>query len=172
MAHMSTANAQRAPKRDRSPRINTLNPRQAQFCRLYVATGNASEAYRGAGYASDGANAGAARQLAKVSIKAELERLRGIEVRSGAQTRAYVLDRLHYYAEHATPDSAAIRAAELLGKTERMFVEVAENPAGVGEVEQLKRYSLDELRELRAIMVDGVKGALEAPVQDVESKPV
>ena len=132
-----------------SPRKTTLNPRQKQFCRLYLAHGNASEAYRDAGYSETGANAGATRQLAKVHIQAELTRLRSITVRDSQTTRAFVLNRLYQFAEHAEPDSAAIRATELLGRIEGMFVELSESHV-VHDVAALREYTPAQLRTMLA----------------------
>lgn len=144
-----------------------LNARILQFCRLYVSNGDqGAAAYRGAGYAQKRAEVGASMLLTKPDVKAQIQRIRDSLHRDGAATRAYVLDRLSYFAEHAKPDSAAIRAAELLGKTERMFVDVTEGPGGASDVPQLRSYTLEELRELRAVMVDGAKAGLEAPVRE------
>lgn len=158
-----------------------LNPRIMQFCRLYVSNGGqGAAAYRDAGYSPNGADRGAHVLLSKPEVKAQMEKIRASLHRDGATTRAYVLDRLSYFAEHAKPDSAAIRAAELLGKTERMFVDVHEGSPTAGDVPQLRSYTLEELRELRAVMVDGVNAkqvALEdagarEDVVDVESEGV
>ena len=50
------------------------------------------------------------------------------------------------------------------------FVNVYEGVPGAGEVPELRSYTLPELLELRAAMVDGAKPgpvAIEAPVEDV-----
>ncbi len=101
----------------------------------------------------------------------------GVLIAEGERWRC-VIARLSHFSEHAKPDSAAIRATELLGKTERMFVDVTEGSGPAGEVSQLRSYTLEELRELRAVMVDGVRPgqvAIEAPaavVVEVEARVI
>ncbi len=150
---------------------DTLNARNQAFCRFVVAGNTGSESYRKAGYSPNKANVAASQLLAKPAIQQEIGRLKALQHRDGATTRAYVIARLEHFSEHAKPDSAAIRATELLGKTERMFVDVTEGSGPAGEVSQLRSYTLEELRELRAVMVDGVRSgqvAIEAPADVVE----
>jgi len=122
----------------------TLNPRQREFAKLYVATGNASEAYRQAGYATADADVSASRLLVHAGIQAEIQRLRAITVKSGVEVRSIVMNGLLDLAESAEPDSSRIRAMELLGKTERMFVEVSETTV-VHESAALEQYTESQL---------------------------
>ncbi len=144
-----------------------LNPRQAAFARNYVDNqGNASAAYRDAGYSANGADVSAGKLLGNARVTEEIDRLKAISARTSASTRAFVLDNLHHLATNGKPDSTKVSATIALGKTERMFVEVTEAVPGAGDVPQLRSYTLEELRELRAVMVDGAKVgqvAIEAP---------
>jgi phage terminase small subunit len=126
-----------------------LNARQKEFCRLVIAGLPAAKAYRDSGYSPVGDNAGASRLLANVSIQLEIARLQAITVKAGVEIRSIVMDGLLDLADSADTDSARIRALELLGKTERMFVEVQETQVA-HEVSELKEYSMDELRIMLA----------------------
>ena len=137
-----------------------LNARNLAFCRYVVADNTGSESYRLAGYSEKNANVAASQLLAKPAIQQEIGRLRAIEHRDGATTRAYVIARLSHFSEHAKPDSAAIRATELLGKTERMFIEVSEKNV-IHHVPELEALALDVLLELREVQ----RARLEAPVE-------
>ena len=53
-----------------------LNPRQERFCELYVATGNAAEAARGAGYSERAARFQGHRLLKDARVRARLDTLR------------------------------------------------------------------------------------------------
>ena len=121
-----------------------LNPRRKEFCRLVHAGLPAAEAYREAGFSPTGANGAASRLLATVSISDEIARLGAITLRSGVEMRKFVTDGLTDLAESADTDSAKIRALELLGKTERMFIEVSEQTV-THDVTELQGYSLDQL---------------------------
>ena len=147
-----------------------LNPRQAAFARNYVDNGGiGAAAYRDAGYSPNGAEASAHTLLSNPDVQAELARLRAIPVRTSASTRAFVLDNLQHLATNGKPDSVKVTATVALGKFVGMGV--PEQQSGVAsDVPQLRSYTLEELRELRAVMVDGVKVgqvAVEAPVHDV-----
>lgn len=140
----------------------TLNPRQLAFARNYVDTGNASESYRAAGYSELGADGSASRLLVNASIQAEIARLKAVPVRTSASRQAYVLDNLHELAANGTPDSARIRATELLGKHEKMFVDVSESVVTHTHV-ALVSMPLDELLSLR----DAWQQQPQAAIEDV-----
>ena len=161
-----------------------LNARQLGFCRNVVANGgNATKAYVDAGYSPVGANAGAARLLANVSTKAEIASIRADVEIEATVDRSYVIANLRENAARAMQavpvldrdgnetgvykyqGSVANRSLELLGKSIGMFVDVHESPAGVGEVPQLKTYTLPELLLLRELMVK--QAALDEPAHDV-----
>jgi len=129
-----------ATKREKSG----LNPRRKEFCRLVAAGLPAAEAYRDSGFSPIGANAGASRLLATVSIRSEIDRLQAITVKTGVEIRSFVIDGLLDLAETADTDSARIRAYELLGKTEKMFVEMTEHTV-THDVVKLAEYSESEL---------------------------
>ena len=144
--------------------ITGLNPRQKQFCRLYLVHSNASRAYRDSGYAPKDADVAGPRLLGRVGIQAEIARLQAIQTRSGVEIRAHVLEGLFELSQTAEPDSARIRAHELLGKTERMFVDVTESNV-VHDVAALREYTP---AQLRAMLAEATKQqAIEAPREDV-----
>jgi hypothetical protein len=134
-----------------------LNTRQFAFCRNYVANGgNASEAYRDAGYAVKNADVAASRLLVNVGVQAQIAEMRSdIEI-AATVDRAYVVKKLRDFAENGEKENNRLRATELLGKTLRMFVDVNVASDGNADIpEELKKYSLEELLDLRYLMVGG-----------------
>ena len=144
----------------------------AQFARKYVASGNAAASVRSSGYSASGATSQGVRLLAKVSVQRELARLRELQDVEAAVDRNWVVKKLRHFAESGERESNRLRATELLGKTLRMFVDVYESPLGAGDVPQLRTYSLEELRELRAVMVEQRELEAAHDVTDVESTEV
>lgn len=130
----------------------TLTLKRQSFARAYVQSGNAAQAAREAGYAVGSARQEGTRLLSNADVIDEVERLRTISARKTADAREHVLNRLWELSETAHPDSVKVRCLELIGKTERMFVDVQESAGGLADVLELKRYSLDELLALKAVM--------------------
>ena len=108
------------------PNEYRLTPRMARFARECVASGNAAASVRSAGYTASGATAQGVRLLAKVSVQAEIARLRELQDVEAAVDRTWVVNRLRYFAENGEKESNRLRATELLGKTVGLFVEQVE----------------------------------------------
>ena len=70
--------------------------------------------------------------------------------RSGLSRRAMVLERLEHEAMHAEADAARIRALELLGKHERLFVDVVENQEDTRTADDLREELAQRLAGLTA----------------------
>ena len=132
-----------------------LTPRQAMFAKAYVASGNGAEAARNAGYSEHTAKQQGSRLLTNVHVQTEIAALEAAQREDDAVDRAYVRGLLRSIAENGEKETNRLRAAELLGKSVGLFVNVYEGVPGAGEVPELRTYSLDELRALRALMVDG-----------------
>lgn len=165
-----------------------LNPRQQAFCRYYVATGNASEAFRQAGYSPKNADANAAKLMVKESIRAEIASIRrDVEIESTVD-KAFVISNLRENVARAMQQipvfdregnetgewtyqgSIANRALELLGKSVGLFVEVLDvhttthDPAAL---EHLKQFTADQLRFMLA--ADREQQAIEVDAKVVDA---
>ena len=126
-----------------------LSPRRLAFAKEYVRLGIGTIAAKNAGYSENSAYNEANRLLKNDDVVAEIERIRAKAERADTVTRAYVIAGLQELAETAEPDSARIRALELLGKTIRLFVDQVDVQYTV-DTSQLQEFTLDELRALRA----------------------
>ena len=130
---MSKGNGSEPPK---------LSPKHEGFCQRYVTNGyNASEAYVFVGYSPNGASAGAARLLAKVSIEARVEELMDGGAERAELTVEWIIEKLEENIARALTNvpvtdaignpigiytyqgNVANKALELLGKHLRMFDE-------------------------------------------------
>ena len=103
-----------------------LTPKQARFVEEFVLDLNATQAAIRAGYAESGARTEGARLLAKANIQARIAELQAERSRRTDIKADYVLRRLVREADAgdlAEPNSARIRAVELLGKHVGMFVD-------------------------------------------------
>ena len=146
-----------------------LTTRQTLFCKLYVATGNASEAFRKAGYSANGANGSASRLLANASIKAEIAKHKQELEQSNTVDVAFVINGLRDIALNGKTESNRVRSYELLGKTLRMFVDVSENTV-THDVQALQGFSLDQLaamREQAALRSPGSDDVVDADVREL-----
>lgn len=86
-----------------------LTPKQLAFCREYIGNGcNATQAYIAAGYAKQGAEAGASRLLTNVKVADEIAARQARKREVADVTVAEVLGRLR--------EDKSTRATELLGK--------------------------------------------------------
>jgi len=106
-----------------------LNVRQNRFVDHYLASGNASEAGREAGYSSKTAEVQGRRLLQNATVRAEIARRRAEVAAKVGITAEYVLSELirrAALAEAAGQHAAAIKATELVGKTLAMFIEKSE----------------------------------------------
>lgn len=114
-----------------------LNPRQMKFVEGYLSGKPASQAYIEAGYDAKGnaAESAAARMLRNVQVQSAIETARETAVANQALTVEWVLSRLKLEATRTgegASHSARVRAAELLGKTLKLFPDQHElsGPAG------------------------------------------
>ena len=87
---------------------------------------NATAAYARAGYSKKGADAGAARLLGNVRVRAEINKLTAAAAANAVLDETWVLERLKLEA-HGDSPSARVRALELLGKHLGMFIEKHEH---------------------------------------------
>ena len=103
-----------------------LTPKQARFAEEFVLDLNATQAAIRAGYAESGARTEGARLLAKANIQARIAEFQAERSRRTDIKADDVLCRLVREADAgdlAEPNSARIRAIELLGKHVGMFVD-------------------------------------------------
>ena len=140
------------PRKGRRP----LTSKQQAFADGVVSGLSQSEAYRRA-YEAASMKASAVHTEASLlaahpaitqRIAAGLAEKERAAQRSGLSRRAMVLERLEHEAMHAEADAARIRALELLGKHERLFVDVVEN--------QEDTRTADDLREELAARLAGL----------------
>tara|TARA_R110002020_G_scaffold241191_2_gene454327 strand:+ start:910 stop:1407 length:498 start_codon:yes stop_codon:yes gene_type:complete len=139
-----------------------LTSKQAKFADGVVSGLSQSEAYRRA-YSAEGMKPSAVHTEAsltashpKVSqrIEAGLAEKERAAQRSGLSRRAMVLERLEHEALTAEADAARIRALELLGKHERLFVDVVENQEDTRSADELR----GELEEKLTAIIGRVTG--------------
>lgn len=111
-----------------------LTPKQRAFADYYIETGNATEAYIRAGYNKKGARANSARLIANDSIKQYIdERLSKIEdarIAKGEEVLQYLTKVMRGEEKDQFGLDASLqdrtKAAELLGKRYRLFVDKVE----------------------------------------------
>ena len=112
-----------------------LTPKQRAFADYYIETGNATEAYIRAGYNKKGARANSARLIANDSIKQYIdERLSKIEdarIAKGEEVLQYLTKVMRGEEKDQFGLDASLqdrtKAAELLGKRYRLFVDKVES---------------------------------------------
>jgi hypothetical protein len=90
----------------------------------------------------------AAHPMVTRRIEAGLAEKERAALRSGLSRRAMVLERLEHEALTAEADAARIRALELLGKHERLFVDVVENQEDTRTADELRGELEDKLADL------------------------
>lgn len=112
-----------------------LTPKQKAFADYYIELGNATEAYIKAGYNEKGARANSARLIANDSIKQYIdERLSKIEderIAKGEEVLQYLTKVMRGEEKDQFGLDASLqdrtKAAELLGKRYRLFVDKVES---------------------------------------------
>ena len=92
-----------------------LTERQSRFLDAYKASGNASEAARLAGYATNSAHVEGARLLRHAKVKAELDKWKELKKRELSKSD-FVGVALKEYELGENPAPVRIRALELAGK--------------------------------------------------------
>ena len=100
-----------------------LSPKRLAFCREYIANGgNATKAYRDAGYSPKGASQSAEKLLRNTEVKADIAARRARQVAVAEVTVHEVVEGLRAHAERGST-----RALELLGKHIGMWTEHQES---------------------------------------------
>lgn len=128
-----------------------LTPNQKAFCDYYIELGNATESYIKAGYNKKGARANSARLIANDSIKQYIEeRLKVIEdkrIAKGEEVLQYLTKVMRGEEKDQFGLDAALqdrtKAAELLGKRYRLFVD---------KVEQIVDATVNSTKKLDSIL--------------------
>jgi hypothetical protein len=135
-----------------------LTSKQQAFADGVVSGLSQSEAYRRA-YSAEGMKPSAVHTEASAlaghpevarRIAAGLAEKERAAQRSGLSRRAMVLERLEHEAMNAEADAARIRALELLGKHERLFVDVVENQEDTRTADDLREELAQRLAGLTA----------------------
>ena len=124
---------------------NKLTPKQRAFADYYIETGNATEAARRAGYKGKNINRIASENLSKLDIKQYIdERLAKIEderIAKGEEVLQYLTrvmrgeEKDHFGLDASLQDRT--KAAELLGKRYRLFVDKTEQKVDVNNTTKL-----------------------------------
>ena len=130
------------------------------FAKEYLVDRNATQAAIRSGYSEHTAKQQGSRLLTNVDVQVDIAALERAQQKADTVSRAYVIAGLRELAENAESESTRVRALELLGKTMRMFIEVAEATHTL-EVPELRKFTLQELLDLREAM----KPAIEADVR-------
>lgn len=107
------------------------NPRQEAYCRGRALGLRQCDAYEQAGYkfTTDNARRSAASRLeTDVNIQRRIRQIQTDMVDTAAIGPDWVISRLVHESENAQSDGARARCLELLGKVNRLFVDVIETP--------------------------------------------
>ncbi len=124
---------------------NKLTPKQRAFADYYIETGNATEAARRAGYKGKNINRIASENLSKLDIKQYIdERLSKIEdarIAKGEEVLQYLTRVMRGEEKDQFGLDASLqdrtKAAELLGKRYRLFVDKVEQKVDVNAATKL-----------------------------------
>lgn len=124
---------------------NKLTPKQRAFADYYIETGNATEAARKAGYKGKNLNRIASENLSKLDIKQYIdERLAKIEdarIAKGEEVLQYLTRVMRGEEKDQFGLDASLqdrtKAAELLGKRYRLFVDKIEQKVDVNATTKL-----------------------------------
>ncbi len=122
-----------------------MTPKQEAFCVAYILSGNATEAYKQAGY-SDGmatktAQEAASRLLKNSKVIARLSELRAPAVEMAVMTIAGHLGDLKDLRDKAMDKgkySAAVAAEVARGKCSGFYIEKVEHSGAIGIAEQIR----------------------------------
>ena len=107
-----------------------LKPRQEAFCLAYAKSGNATGAYREAGYTvktDKAASVNASRLLGNANVQARLAELRERTAREAVMSASEMQEALTEIARDGERrDDARMKAMELLAKMQGLFVKRSE----------------------------------------------
>nr|DAO84002.1 MAG TPA: Terminase small subunit [Caudoviricetes sp.] len=125
--------------------VNKLTPKQRAFADYYIEIGNATEAARRAGYKGKNLNRIASENLSKLDIKQYIdERLAKIEderIAKGEEVLQYLTRVMRGEEKDQFGLDASLqdrtKAAELLGKRYRLFVDKTEQKVDVNNTTKL-----------------------------------
>ena len=116
-----------------------LKPKQEAFCREYMVDLNATQAAIRAGYSKKTANEQAARMLAKVNIKEQVQKLAEKQTKRTEIDADYVLKGIREVVERqGVSDKDKLKGYELLGRHLAMFTDKREH-SGSKELLELLR---------------------------------
>ena len=116
-----------------------LTPKQEAFCREYMVDLNATQAAIRAGYSKKTANEQAARMLAKVNIKEQVQKLAEKQTKRTEIDADYVLKGIREVVERqGVSDKDKLKGYELLGRHLAMFTDKREH-SGSKELLELLR---------------------------------
>ena len=126
-----------------------LNARQKAFCEYYVASGNATESARKAGYSEKTANRIASENLSKLDIKKYIEELN----KKAKDSRIMSMLEIKEFWSEAIKNSDnkmadRLKASELLAKTNGAFLEKVEVSGEIKNKNPFAELTTEELKRL------------------------
>lgn len=128
-----------------------MTPKQEAFCVAYILTGNATEAYRQAGYsngmATKTSQEAASRLLKNSKVVARLAELRAPATEMAVMTITGHLDDLKDLRDRAKQEgkySAAVAAEVARGKVSGFYVEKVEHSGAIGIADAIRQGKQDE----------------------------
>lgn len=144
-----------------SSRIVQLSGKRARFVAHYLNNGNATEAAKLAGYSSKSAYSQGSRLLKNAEIRAAVALVEQRAAERMDVSASWILDRLLLEATYPLNSGGErISALQLLGKNQRLFVDVSESTV-THDVQALREYTP---AQLRAMLAEATRQqALEAP---------
>ena len=134
-------------------RFDKLTDKQEMFCQHYVACNNGVESAKRAGYKGDNLAVQASRMLATPKIKDRVNELRRIALEKVEAEQIDVMRLLSNIAreenEHKYNVNARLKALELIGKAQGIFVDKkeikSESTVNVNDASQVSDDELDEM---------------------------
>lgn len=146
--------------------MTELTDKQIRFCEEYLLDNNGTQAAIRAGFSAQSASQGAANLLAKPHVRAYLEQLRDELRETTKMSRekvVFMLLQAHADARDDKQRGAQVRAAELIGKSLGIFVDVTKDETEKGErasvIAQLKSANLPEAQ--KAMLIEALGGTTE-----------
>ena len=139
------------------------NIRQERFCLLYLLSGNASQAYREAGFNSRNPDVNASKLLVKASIQKRIAEFQPKKTRNREGIIEWLDDLMSRPADEPVKWSDKLRAAEIIA---RMCGYNAPDQLELSAGSPLTRYLSDlrSERELKAIEISNERQLAEPPL--------